>query len=217
MNSYKDLTQVSMQSFIADTASTNPVPGGGAVTAYVGAEAVAMLHKVFAIIFNKKYGSKKKRSMEYDNFVAIIKHCDNLEQKFLKMIDYDVQSYKSVKNLYEIPKDQRTEEDKTSVFITATKSQNDILTYCVEGVSLLSTAVQYCNTSLLADVAGCSELLMAVSKTNFLNLLSNVQNLPDDVAKLYRIKGEESFRIVNTVSAKIYNEILRKFVNNEIK
>ena len=104
MKTSKDQT---IQDFLNETASNNPVPGGGSISALNGAIATALAE----MLANLTIG--KKNYLEVEHKMKVTTQEMSLQRTlFFGAIDRDAEAYKLVFDAYKLPK--ITEEEKTS-------------------------------------------------------------------------------------------------------
>ena len=99
------LSELTITEFLARTASSDPVPGGGSVSALGAAISAALSEMVAAITIGRKgFESCEKEIME------IIQRARGLREKLAKDIDRDSDAYSQVITAFRLPND--TEENK---------------------------------------------------------------------------------------------------------
>lgn len=101
------LAELNLDKFIAETASGEPVPGGGSISALCGALATALGSMVAGLTIGKK------KYADVQDLMTEIR--DDLNPKitfFTQAIDLDSAAYDAVSAAYRMPKD--TEEQKSA-------------------------------------------------------------------------------------------------------
>lgn len=99
------LSELTITEFLSRTASSDPVPGGGSVSALGAAISAALSEMVAALSIGRKgYESSEKEMME------IIQRARGLREKLTKDIDRDSDAYSQVITAFRLPND--TEENK---------------------------------------------------------------------------------------------------------
>lgn len=89
-----------LQSFIADTASAKPVPGGGSVAALTAANGAALMAMLCNLTANKKGYEAHAQKME-----ALAKKYAAAAQDFLSDIDRDCAAFEAYMAALKLPKD----------------------------------------------------------------------------------------------------------------
>ena len=99
------LSELTITEFLSRTASSDPVPGGGSISALGAAISAALSEMVAALSIGRKgYESSEKEMME------IIQRARGLREKLTKDIDRDSDAYSQVITAFRLPND--TEENK---------------------------------------------------------------------------------------------------------
>ena len=91
----------SVREFVNETASSAPVPGGGGVSALVGALGIALGDMVGELTT----GKKKYADVEED-IKRLMKEAQSLKEEFLKLVDADAEAFAPLARAYGMPKDE---------------------------------------------------------------------------------------------------------------
>lgn len=100
-----DYKQISIEEFIKVTAGKDPVPGGGSVSALVGALAASLGKMVTGLTIGRKKYADVQAEME-----AMAPVFEESVQSLMQAIADDAEAYDTVFNAYKLPKD--TDEEK---------------------------------------------------------------------------------------------------------
>lgn len=100
------LTELTLTGFLEKTYGSDPVPGGGSISALCGALAAALGQMVTALTI----GRKKYSDVE-DDMLRLAPEMEEACGKFTSFIDEDAAAYQVVFDAFKMPKD--TEEEKT--------------------------------------------------------------------------------------------------------
>lgn len=101
------LTALSLDKFVAATASGDPVPGGGSISALCGALAAALGEMVARLTVGKKKYADVQPLVE-----AIAAKLGPVSPKLVEAVDTDSEAYDAVFAAYKLPKD--TDEQKAA-------------------------------------------------------------------------------------------------------
>ena len=101
-----DYKQISIEEFIKVTAGKDPVPGGGSVSALVGALAASLGKMVTGLTIGRKKYADVQVEME-----AMAPVFEESVHALMQAIADDAEAYDAVFNAYKLPKD--TDEEKT--------------------------------------------------------------------------------------------------------
>lgn len=99
------LTSLSVKGFADETARESPAPGGGSVSAYMGAMGAA-LGTMVANLSSHKAGWDER----WEEFSAWAEEGMALEQELLALVDEDTEAFNRIMNAFGLPK--ASEEDK---------------------------------------------------------------------------------------------------------
>lgn len=111
------LTDLTITQFAATTASGDPVPGGGSISALCGSLAAALGHMVTQLTIGKKKYADVQPIME--EIAAKLQPASSL---LLKAVDMDAQAYDMVFQAYKLPKGTEEEiENRTAMIQEALK------------------------------------------------------------------------------------------------
>lgn len=105
------LIEKSVIEFLEETASLNPVPGGGSIAAHSGATATALVEMVARLTLGKK-----AYDLVHEEMTEIAQAASALRNQLLDYVDKDANAYDQVFQAYKLPKN--TDEEK--VFRLAT-------------------------------------------------------------------------------------------------
>lgn len=101
------LTDLTVTSFLEKTYGSDPVPGGGSVSALCGSLAAALAQMVTGLTI----GRKKYIDVEED-MLRLAPEMEEARNKFVSFIDEDAAAYQVVFDAFKLPKD--TDEEKVA-------------------------------------------------------------------------------------------------------
>lgn len=101
------LTELTVNGFLEKTYGSDPVPGGGSISALCGALAASLGQMVTALTI----GRKKYADVE-DDMLRLAPEMEEARNKFVSFIDEDAAAYQVVFDAFKLPKD--TEEEKAA-------------------------------------------------------------------------------------------------------
>jgi methenyltetrahydrofolate cyclohydrolase len=99
------LGEMTIKGFLAETASSAPVPGGGSVAALSASVSASLIEMVAGLTIGKKGFEEVEGQMK-----EIAEKAANYKEKFVADIDRDADSFNVVSKAYKMPKE--TDEDK---------------------------------------------------------------------------------------------------------
>ena len=205
MNEIKDK---SIQVFLDQLASKSPTPGGGSVSALMGAQAAALV----SMVCNLTIGKEKYAAVE-DEMIGLLKQSEILREKLMALIAADMDTFNGLMAAYGLPKE--TDEDKTdrSVAIQqalkkATEVPLECARACAAVIKLTQTAANNGNVAVISDAGAAVMSAYGGLKSSALNVFINTSSLKDgefvsatlleldDISKDVDILVEEVYQIV---------------------
>lgn len=110
-----NLQDLSIKDFLAKTAGSDPVPGGGSIAALCGTLAAALAEMVTGLTIGRKKYADVQAEME-----AIAPRMAEARAKFLDYIDKDAQAYDAVFSAFKMPKDTDEQREARAAAIETT-------------------------------------------------------------------------------------------------
>lgn len=183
------LADLSIKEFLAETAGSAPVPGGGSISALNGAIAAALTE----MVANLTIGKKKYEEVE-GQMRAIAIEAAGIRERFISFIDEDSQAYDRVFSAFKLPKETEEEKAKRSEEIQeATKYAALVPMKVAEELSEVMESIIYVahkgNQNAVTDAC----VAMMAARTCVLGALLNVRiNLSSikDEAFVERMKSK---------------------------
>ena len=168
-----------LQTYLDDAASGKPAPGGGSVSACVGALGAALV----AMVCNLTIGKEKFAAVEGE-MKELVAKADAVRAGLQLLLQEDTEAYKGVIGAYRLPKD--TDEQKAARkqavqagLIVAANVPFDICRAALEVCRLAKTAAQLGNPAAITD-AGIGALLgEAAAVSAALNVRINLGSIED--------------------------------------
>lgn len=172
----------SLAGFIADVASSAPVPGGGSVVALVGALAAALAQMVAGLtVGRKKYAAVDEEMKELGLRAAA------LVGRLKALKDEDAAAYALVGAAYKLPKDAPEQDAARSAAIQASLMKAaevplETARCCAEVAELAAVCATKGNTNAASDAGVAALLAEAAAKGAAYNVRINVVAMPDKAA-----------------------------------
>jgi glutamate formiminotransferase/formiminotetrahydrofolate cyclodeaminase len=171
------LISMTLRSFMNETASESPAPGGGSVSAYMGALGVA-LGTMAANISSHKRGLDD-RWKEFSDWAEKGKEIQN---KLLQFVDEDSEAFNNILNAFRLPK--KTEEEvkiRKSAVQKATRNAAlvpfRVMETAFSGFGLIREMVEKGNPNSVTDAAVGALAIRACIRGAFLNVKINAAEL----------------------------------------
>ena len=204
------LAEKSVKDFVSEAASNAPVPGGGGVSALVGALGIALGNMVGELTT----GKKKYADVEED-IQALMTEAGNIKETLLSLIEEDARAFAPLAKAYGIPKDDPKREE---VLEQATKDAClpplEIIRACAKALDVIREFAAKGSRLAISD-AGCAAVLCeAAMRAAALNVYINTKSMMD------RTYAEELNREVEClldqycdVAEEIYREVRSDLIN----
>ena len=170
------LIDMSLATFSEEVASKKATPGGGSVSAYMGALAAGLLCMVSRITLGKKDVPKGADKLE-----AAIKTAEELRVNFLKLVVDDADSFNGVMKAFKIPKEQAEARKKAiqDATVKAAEVPLSTLENSVRTLRLAREVAEHGATNALSDVSTSIAAAGAAAKGAASNVLVNLDTLDD--------------------------------------
>lgn len=176
----KKLIDSTLKHFTEETASESPAPGGGSISAYVGALGAALGTMVANLSAHKR--GWDNRWEEFSDWAEKGKY---FHTELLKCVDEDTQAFNQIMKAFELPKD--TEQEATTrkdAIQEATKNAIDVplkvMKLAHDSLEVLKAMVESGNPNSVSD-AGVGALCSRTAVEGaFLNVKINAGGLKDE-------------------------------------
>jgi len=199
------LSEMDIQSFISETKSNRPVPGGGSVASLLSALAAGLSMMVSNLTIGKKqYIAYEQEMIEIGNTI------DPYIDEFIKLIDEDARSFNRVMKAYKLPKESESDlefraieiqnELKNAVHVPLTVAEKT-----AELFPLIETLILKGNKNAESDIL----VAVMIARTAILSALFNVKinlngisdlkfngEITEKVEKLEKIAQNEEVRLL---------------------
>ena len=188
----RKLIDLDLKEFMDETASESPAPGGGSISAYMGALGAALGTMVANLSGHKK--GWDERWKEFSDFAEKGKEIQN---RLLAYVDEDTEAFNKIIDAYRLPK--KTDEEKkvrNEAVQIATKNAilvpYSVMETAYSGFALIKEMVEKGNPNSVTDAGVGALALRSCIKGAFLNVRINAAGLLDKEFVKYIIsKGED--------------------------
>jgi len=171
------LMELSCESFATHVAAKESVPGGGAVSAYVGALGVAL----GSMVANFTTGKAAYSHVE-DDIQRILARAEEVRVRLLELADEDAEAFYPLSQAFALPKD---EPQRAVVIEKATKAAIiapfGMVKMISEALDLLEELAEKGSRMLLSDVGCGAALCKSALESAALNVFINTSALNDKV------------------------------------
>lgn len=209
----KTLINMSLTAFADETASESPAPGGGSISAYVGALGVS-LGTMVANLSSHKRGWDAR----WEEFSAWAEQGQQLKNELLDLVDEDTGAFNQIMEAFKLPKGNEAEQAARKAAIqAATKNAIEVpftvMETALRSMEVIKAMAETGNPNSITD-AGVGALCARTAVIGaFLNVKINAADLHDKTYVDTKLKeGEALVKKANDLE----NEILA-LVNDKIK
>ena len=206
------LIDMNLKAFMDETASDSPAPGGGSVSAYMGALGVALGTMVANLSSHKR--GWDDRWKEFSDWAEKGKAIQN---NLLQMVDEDTTAFNRIIEAFSLPKKSEEEKKLRDIAIQeATKNATlvplKVMETAYPGFEMISEMVSKGNPNSISDAGVGALALRTCIRGAFLNVKINASGLNDkDFVKDVIARGE----VLESKAEEAEQEILKK-INEKI-
>jgi glutamate formiminotransferase/formiminotetrahydrofolate cyclodeaminase len=173
----KKLAGMTLQEFMEETSSESPVPGGGSVSAYLGALGAA-LGTMVANLSSHKRGWEER----WEEFSSQAEQGIALQQELLALVDEDTLAYKGVMTAFSLPKSTPEEtrirqEAIERATLQATEVPFRVMQTSFRGFTLVEAMARTGNPNSVSDAGVGALALHASIEGAWLNVKTNATGL----------------------------------------
>jgi glutamate formiminotransferase/formiminotetrahydrofolate cyclodeaminase len=175
----RKLVDMDLRAFMEETASESPAPGGGSVSAYMGALGAALGTMVANLSSHKK--GWENRWKEFSDWAEKGKAIQN---NLLDLVDEDTDAFNGIMEAFRLPKNTNAEKEaRTEAVQRATKNAIlvpfRVMETAFNAFPLIREMVEKGNPSSVTDAAVGALALRSCIKGAFLNVKINAAGLDD--------------------------------------
>ena len=170
------LTDQSLAVFSEEVASKKATPGGGSVSAYMGALAAGLLCMVARITLGKKDATPGVEKLN-----EVVKEAEDLRRKLLRLVVEDTEAFDLVMKAFKLSKDQ-SEARKDAIRVATIRASEvplSTLEYSVKALRLAHEVAEKGSTNALSDVVTAISAARAAVEGAASNVLINLASLDD--------------------------------------
>lgn len=203
------LVDYKVTEFMQLLASEAPAPGGGSAAALAGATGASLAAMVAALTL----GKEKYREYEAQT-VALQNKGNELQTRFLELIDADTAAFNDVSAAYKLPKQTEDEKEKRREAIEqslkkATQTPFDMMKTALECLQVVASAVGKTNASAASDLGVAAYSLRAATEGAWLNVLINLGGIKDEAfVTQYKEDGGKLLAEVDKLASTVSRQIL---------
>ncbi|MDD1628492.1 MAG: cyclodeaminase/cyclohydrolase family protein [Methylococcaceae bacterium] len=206
-----EIKDKSIQIFLDELASKSATPGGGSVSALMGAQSAALT----SMVCNLTIGKPKYVEVEIE-MQALLQKSEALREKLTGLIKADVDVFNRLMAAYGLPKE--TDEEKAArseaiqtVLKAATEVPLDCARACAEAIELSRCAANKGNLGVISDAGAAVMAGYGGLKSAALNVYINTGSLKDrQFAEAKLTELETILKDVDVAVEEIYQMVKTK-------
>ena len=173
------LADKSLASFVWETSSESPAPGGGSVSAAMGAMGAAL-----GVMVANLSSHKRGWDARWEKFADWAERGVQIQKRLLELVDEDTNAYNAILKAFEMPKGSDGEKAARAAAVEeATKQASlvplTVMQEAVKSFDLLSEMIREGNPNSVTDAAVGVLATRACIRGAFLNVRVNVTGLND--------------------------------------
>ncbi len=174
-----EIKNKSIQNFLNELASKSATPGGGSVSALLGAQSAALT----SMVCNLTIGKPKYSEVEIEMQAVLLKS-ENLREILTGLIKADIDVFDQLMLAYGLPKDTDDEKELRAEVIqrvlkAATEVPLDCARACAEAIELSRCAANIGNLGAISDAGAAVMVGYSGLKIAALNVYINTGNIKD--------------------------------------
>lgn len=203
-DSKKKLVDLTVKGFVEETASESPAPGGGSISATMGAMGVALGTMVANLSAHKP--GWDERWKEFSDWAEKGKH---YQEQLVHLIDEDTNAFNKIMDALGLPKGSDAEkaarkEAIQAATLYATEVPAQVMQLCYDSMEVAEAMAEIGNPNSVTDAAVGALAARAGVRGAFLNVRINAAGLEDKerVAK-FIAEGEKLCKLAEEREAKI--------------
>jgi glutamate formiminotransferase / formiminotetrahydrofolate cyclodeaminase len=199
------LIQMTLFDFADETASESPAPGGGSISAYVGALGVSLGTMVANLSSHKK--GFDERWKEYSDWAE---KGQQLKHRLLKLVDEDTRAFNRIMQAFGMPKSTDEEKKNRSAEIQAatiyaTQIPFEVMNVSLESMEVIKAMAEKGNPNSVSDAGVGALCARSAVLGAFLNVRINAGGIKDTAFTSKMLSDAEK---IADQAIKLENEIL---------
>jgi glutamate formiminotransferase/formiminotetrahydrofolate cyclodeaminase len=173
----KGLVDLTLRDFMEETASESPAPGGGSVSAYLGALGTALGTMVANLSAHKRGWDDR-----WEEFSQWAEKGKQVQERLLALVDEDTLAFNSILNAYGLPgnsdKERRIREKAVQeATLQAIEVPFGVMNEAMGGYGVIEAMVEQGNPNSISDAGVGALALHACIEGAWLNVQINAGNL----------------------------------------
>lgn len=173
------LVNMKLNDFADETASESPAPGGGSISAYVGALGVS-LGTMVANLSSHKPGWDER----WEEFSNWAEKGQQIKNELLKLVDADTLAFNKIMEAYALPKSTEQEiKTRSEAIQAATRLAIEVpfkvIESCNKSLSVIEAMINTGNPNSITDAGVGALCVLTAAKGAFMNVKINATSYKD--------------------------------------
>jgi len=171
------LVDMSLAAFMEETASESPAPGGGSVSAYMGAVGVALATMVANLSSHKRGWDER-----WEEFSDWAERGKAIQERLLQLVDEDTHAFNDIMAAFGLPK-KSTDEQKIrkaaieAATLHAIEVPFEVMSVALKGFDVAKAMAEYGNPNSVSDAGVGALALHACVEGAWLNVKINAAGM----------------------------------------
>ncbi|MBF25426.1 MAG: glutamate formimidoyltransferase [Flavobacteriales bacterium] len=190
----KKLCNLSLTDFLQETASESPAPGGGSISAYIGALGAAL-----ATMVANLSSHKRGWDIRWEEFSNLAEKGQQYIIDLENLVDEDTKAFNEIINSFRL--DEKTEEEKKikqlaiqNATLNAINVPLNIMEISLESMKLIKQLVEIGNPNSISDVGVAALCARSAVLGGYLNVIINAKEYHNIDHRNKIIKKAESIK-----------------------
>ena len=207
------MKNMTVQEFAMQTASNEPVPGGGSISALAGSLAAALTEMVAGLTIGKKKYAEVEDEMQ--KYLTDLK---NMQQEFLHFSDRDAEVFAPLAECYRLPSATPEEkEHKDAVMeeklLDASMVPVEIMEKSLELLEILDVLADKGSRMAVSDVGVAVQFTRTALLGAVMNVYINTKSMKNrEKAEEINQKAKRMIKIGTSQADEIYEKVLAQLI-----
>jgi glutamate formiminotransferase/formiminotetrahydrofolate cyclodeaminase len=206
-NKEKKLSQLSLTDFLQETASESPAPGGGSISAYIGALGASLATMVANLSSHKRGWDDK-----WEQFSILAEKGQESILQLEKLVDEDTKAFNNIINAFRLGDTTKKEKEYKAdeiqkATLYAIQIPLKIMEYSLDSMSLIETLADSGNPNSVSDAGVAATCARSAVLGGYLNVMINIKDYNNETDKIKIIKKAEK---IKAKAIKKEDQILKK-------
>ena len=193
-NKEKNLCQLSLTDFLQETASESPAPGGGSISAYIGALGASLATMVANLSSHKRGWDDK-----WEQFSMLAEKGQTYILELEKLVDEDTKAFNNIINAFRLAANTKKEKAYKAAEIQkatlhAIHIPLQIMQNSLESMDLIKTLAMSGNPNSVSDAGVAAACARSAVLGGYLNVMINIKDYNNETEKNKIINKAEKIK-----------------------